>query len=779
MPLILCIPRRILRCIRSHSLAFAVGVMTVCVAGGAQPQTLRDALREFQAAGVRIIFSSRTVPPTLMASGAPTGATTEQKLRSLLSPHNLDLLPLSGGGWAVIAKTASAADSTAESPGIQPPAHLAEILVQSSREALIAPQQAGTIERDRAAVSAAPATDEDIIRSLQQIPGTVADGFSARTHVRGSRNDETLIRYDGIPLVGPFHFKDFQTLFGAIDPAAVDSVGYWTGAYPVDYGGAIGGVMDIVPRQVTHRITEIGLSSLNTSLVYGTTFAASQGSVLLSARKSNLAHVADTLKNEIGTPEFQDFLLRSTWLFGDGTNLTVGALALDDVISLSAVQPAQQARARYRDLYAWLKLAHQWGANIRNETILSIADLNSDRDVSVDRPQINIGNLAETKHSTLNTLRDELTIAPSNQLNARLGAEYSRAAKDYGIEDNAQYFAPFVTAIRPNHVKNQSMNLSAQYSTQTFYASSRWQPFAKSVLEFGARRDEQSFPHEDLSQWNSRASLWQRLDATTAVTLAWGQYSQPLSINGIPVADGVTNLRSVRRLTESSIGIEHAFAHGLTLRVDAYDKREKSPNLSFENIFSYLVLAPEIEVDRKAVQSSEGQMRGLEITLESDRSKPLSGFFTYVHSRALNMIGGAWIPRSWDQPDAVTTGLRWSHGAWQLSSVFSIHSGWPYTPLLASSTTWTDPNTANLQLAPRNSARWRNFRSLDLYAVWQHPLGHGTLEATVELRNALNADNPCCREYQVSTDMAGNSTLTQNTQEWLPLTPIIGIRWKR
>src|ERR1700752_3103694 len=71
--------------------------------------SLSDALHEIQRTGVRLIFSTQTVPPDLRVIAEPAGATAEERLHSLLDPHGLGLRQLPGGGWIIVEQRPAAA----------------------------------------------------------------------------------------------------------------------------------------------------------------------------------------------------------------------------------------------------------------------------------------------------------------------------------------------------------------------------------------------------------------------------------------------------------------------------------------------------------------------------------------------------------------------------------------------------------------------------------------------------------------------------------------------
>jgi hypothetical protein len=65
-----------------------------------------------------------------------------------------------------------------------------------------------------------------------------------------------------------------------------------------------------------------------------------------------------------------------------------------------------------------------------------------------------------------------------------------------------------------------------------------------------------------------------------------------------------------------------------------------------------------------------------------------------------------------------------------------------------------------------------------LRAAYQWPLGHGSLETALELRNALNEKNVCCSSIAVSTSEDGQSELDADPEYWMGITPILSLRWR-
>ena len=134
----------------------------------------------------------------------------------------------------------------ATSPAPAEPA-LSEVVVTASRYAWVRIQQPSLTRLSEAELHLAPNVGDDPLRTIARLPGAVGSDLSARLNVRGGAADETLVRFDGLRLVNPFHLKDFQSIFSAINPALVGAVDLYTGGFPVSFGDRMSGVIDIHP----------------------------------------------------------------------------------------------------------------------------------------------------------------------------------------------------------------------------------------------------------------------------------------------------------------------------------------------------------------------------------------------------------------------------------------------------------------------------------------------------------------------------------------------------
>src|SRR5688572_4183612 len=274
---------------------------------------------------------------------APPGTGTPlQQARQALAANGLELRALGANAFVVIRQRVAGAVPELPEPPME------EISVYASRYAieggLAEPHEVSPTDIERV-----PGSHDDSLRSLQSLPGVVSAG-SARPYIRGSLSEDVLVRYDGIPLLDPFHLKNFQSLISAIDPAGIERIEVFSGGFPVRFGTRSGGVIDVTaPRyesgheyRASASLISAGVSSIG---------KAERGPLeWLGAVRRSTPDMLDPVIEGFGRPEFSDSLGRLRWSTENGA-WTAGWLLLDDRLELGSPDDEEIALARYRDEY--------------------------------------------------------------------------------------------------------------------------------------------------------------------------------------------------------------------------------------------------------------------------------------------------------------------------------------------------------------------------------------------------------------------------------------------
>ncbi len=155
--------------------------------------------------------------------------------------------------------------------------------------------------------------EDDLFRSIQLLPGVKSSSdFSSALYIRGGSPDQTLILLDGTTVYNPTHFFGF---FSTFNTEAIKDVRLYKGAYPSQYGGRLGSVVDIYNRDgnrnETHGSLSLGLLASRVGVEGPVPGVA--GSYSLNARRSTLEPLLGVLREQLdedGIPEsfyFYDF----------------------------------------------------------------------------------------------------------------------------------------------------------------------------------------------------------------------------------------------------------------------------------------------------------------------------------------------------------------------------------------------------------------------------------------------------------------------------------------
>jgi hypothetical protein len=207
----------------------------------AEPTTVDSLLRALGPLGIDVIYSSDLVPADLEAPPPRAGRSPLERAMDALAANGLKLEPVAPQKYVVVRAPVAVPPAA---PGTEAP--LQEISVYASRYSIEGREVAAPRELSSSDIEVVPGSHDDSLRALKSLPG-LASNVSGRPYIRGSLEDDVLVRYDGITLLDPFHLKNYQSLISAIDPAAVERIEVFSGGFPVRYGTRSGGVIDITP----------------------------------------------------------------------------------------------------------------------------------------------------------------------------------------------------------------------------------------------------------------------------------------------------------------------------------------------------------------------------------------------------------------------------------------------------------------------------------------------------------------------------------------------------
>lgn len=752
--------------------AFAAGADTPAPYAGRQVVSV---LEEFRAGGLNIAYSTNVVSDDLYIEVEPEAGTQLEIIRQILEPHGL-IVRLDAGVLVIVPRgkpRPGRSDDNAIAIRVEEPA-IENVIVAASRYAISRDLATSKFSLDRRTIQSMPDVGEDPVRIAQRLPGVAASGASAKAHLRGGEENEIGIVLNGNWLFDPFHIRDYQSIFSAIDARAIEGVEIYTGGFSARYGDRMSGLvlMDSL-RLDKPRHNEIGLSVFNTSLL--TAGSSDDTSWMFSARRGNLDLVIDP---QYGRPSYFDVFGEFAWSPTPNSRLSVHALYADDTVRLvleSDPAEREQVMSNTRNAQVWLKLENDWSADLASSTVLSYVDYSNDRRGEASDPEKMIARVVDLRQSRQVGFQQDWIWSPSDRHRTQWGLRVVHSNADFDYAGQAEYFGLQAAYAGRPEALSRSVVASPEGGSYALYVADRWKLSERSLLEWGLRWDDQTYT--DLSsdsQLSPRISVLFRIAENSEFRLSAGRYHQSQAIESLQVEDGLTNYWPAQRADHLIAGFYHRMVGDRSLRLEAFVKDIKRVRPRFENLFDPLGIMPELQPDRIRLDPTSARARGLEISMDHN-SDTWNWWASYTWSKVTDDIAGRHQPRSWDQRHALQAGVGLDGEKWSFSAAASLHSGWPTTGLTLR-IIGTDSDGEPVFEAipgPRNAERLGSFAAVDARLSRSFDLERGSLLAFIEISNVFNRRNVCCIDWDID-----DGALESSDDYWMPLLPAIGILWE-
>jgi outer membrane receptor protein involved in Fe transport len=734
-------------------------------------QPLISVIEEFRLMGVDFAYSTNVVTSDLHVAFEPQPGTPLEIMQQILTP--LGLAVRSEAGTYIIVRndpvglaptTAPTQESRRVAPGIE------TVIVAASRYEISRDVTTSRYSLDQRSIQNMPDMGEDPLRSAQKLPGAAASGASARTHFRGGEENEVGIILNGQWLFDPFHIRDYQNIFSAIDARAIDGVEVYTGGFPARYGDRMSGLvlMDSLNTEKSSH-TEIGISVFNTSFL--TAGENKDRSWLFSARRGNLDLI---INPKFGKPSYFDVFGEYAFELSPGMQFSMNALYADDKVDLVLeTDPAERERvvSNTQNAQVWFRLDSEWSSTLASSTVLALVDFANRRTGEINDPEKMIAAVQDDRDISQVSLRQDWVWSPSSRHRAQWGINMTFSDADLSYAGTAEFFG--LQALYENQPPSADRRIVAnpEGGNYAMYVSDRWKLSDRAVVEWGLRWDDQTYTDFGSdSQLSPRFNLLYRTSENTELRLSAGRYHQSQPIQSLQVEDGIMNYWPAQRGDHLIAGLRYLTPNDTALRIETFLKDMRRVRPRFENLYNPLGVLPELQADRVRIEPTMARAYGIEVS--ADRSVGHWNWWaSYALSEATDRIDGRDVPRSWDQRHAFQGGFGWHSDVWDLSVAGSVHSGWPTTGLSL------DPDGAAVP-GMRNAERLSNFASLDFRLSRSFELRRGSLLVFIEVSNALNRQNVCCVDWDIEEDDAGNVTLESSLDYWMPLLPAIGVLWE-
>ncbi len=741
-----------------------------------------DVIDEYRDAGVPFAYSTNLVSADLLVRAEPEATDPVDIVREILQPHGLTIRSVAGVYLVIRNDEGPQSDDPgARSQSVQTARpELETIVISASRYEILSEPAASRFSIDQRTIQTMPDLGEDPMRVVQRLPGAAASGASAKTHFRGGEHDEIGIMLNGHDLFDPFHIRDYQSIFSAIDARAIEGVEVFTGGFPVRFGDRMSGLVLMESLEsVEPRHTEIGISVFNTSFL--TAGNEADRNWLVSARRGNLDLI---ISPEFGSPSYYDIFGEYSYDISPDATISFNALFADDrveVILESEPAEFEQVVSRTRNAQLWVELENRWSDELSSKLVVSGTRFENGRRGSLGDAEKLVAAVRDDRDVEQFGLRHDWSWNSSKNHLMQWGIEGSYSRANYDYANTAEYFGLPVMFEGQSEESSFAATAAPKGSRYSLYFSDRMRFSEKTVIEWGLRWDDQTYTEDTSdSQLSPRFNVMRTLGPNTELRLSWGRYHQSQGIHELQIEDGVTNFWPAQKADHLIVGMRHLFDDKYSLRVEVFQKKMHQLRPRFENLFDPLGLIPEVQPDRIRLDPTSARSRGLEVLL--DRADgPFTWWASYTLSEATDRINGIDEYRSWHQRHAFQGGLSWSGAKWDVALATSVHSGWPTTDLtLVDDGVDEDGEPQFIAVTgPRNVERLGTFASVDFRISRKWQLRRGSFMAFLEISNLFNRSNECCLDWDFEEDEdTGEDVFERGVDHWMPLLPAVGILWE-
>lgn len=597
-----------------------------------------------------------------------------------------------------------------------------------------------------------PLIDNDIYRAAHNLPGVVANDFSARFSLRGGDQDEIIVKLDGMELYDPYHLQDFGGAMSVIDMGLVQRADLMTGGFSAKYGDAMSGVFDITSKRPNQKgiSGDIGLDLLNTNIILEGT--ASKAAWLLSARRGYIDFLMDFIETEeVFRPSFYDVYSKTSYDISESDRISAHFLYAGDTNKVDQLDDANDVDSKYWNGMLWARWSH-----LRSEKTAWNFYLFSGR---AGREKYEGLDGIDKRWMQYAGLKGDATYALASSQTLKSGWRWQWSEADYNYylkEDQTE------TSVNTRH---GDWTLSG-YLQDDIQLSSR---LAGNV---GFRCIYQNYG--DYFTAMPRIALAAKMRSDLVVRGAWGLYNQPVSITDLPVEEGIAENQSPEKAIHYVLAAEYTPIPIIVMKTEAYYK-------TFDDLVGRIS-----DYGRKEqlfTSPESGSARGIEFLLSIQRMPFISPHLPslslgYALSRAEVDTEAGEIPRDSDRRHSLSLNADYALFAngW-LNVMWRYHTGDPYTEIWYEKGT-SDTGEENWQkkFGSINGERYPSYHSLDIRFTKKLIFRKWKLNLYIQVLNLYNRSNVHEYSFDKIVDSNGNITSYDKVAEhFLPILPAIGL----
>lgn len=642
-----------------------------------------------------------------------------------------------------------------------------EVVVTGAREQT--EQTIGVDQLPAASITELPSVLEpDVFRSLALLPGVAtASDYSSNLYIRGGGPAQTLVQLDRTTVYNPTHFFGFYSTF---NPNAIKDVQLYKGAYPAEYGGRLGSVVDIYNKDGNRRETSGGLSLgllASRSYLEGPFGSGASGdpagSYMIAVRRSTLEPLLAALDGVEGVPEsfyFYDVNAKVNYDAGPDDKLSLAVYGGRDQLNLD-LGGEGRADVQYGNRTVSLDWTHLFSDRVFSTVTLAGSRYESS-------PVFEFGGTRFTQANEVSdvSLKADLDYTPGGHHTVETGLDASLLTFE----------------LRNTFDENETFDQRLRGEKVALYLKDTYEPSETWTVRVGLRGTY--FSEGPFWRLSPRVSVKYALTPSVRLQAAYGRYHQFLTLETSQVLtafdtwlmadDGVPPSYG----DQFVLGADADLGGTWTLEVEGYAR-------TMRGLFEQNPFLP----DQAGVPYAErfhfgdGRAYGGEVLLRRPEGR-VNGFLSYTLGRTerrfpnvnLSETGTPqYYPPNFDRTHTLTLAANYHFAdGWRLSGTFEYATGQAYTrpshryqlvnrpfPFGAGS-----GGSGNVLVSPFNNARLPAYHRLDLgLARTGRFFGIADYELQLQAINAYGRRNIWFYQYEAESD----GTLSRNETPQIPV----------
>ncbi len=583
-----------------------------------------------------------------------------------------------------------------------------------------------------------PGAGEDVLRTLQSLPGVLApNDFSSQLVIRGSGPDQNLIIMDDVEIFNPYRLYGVISMF---NPDAVENVNLITGGFPARYGDRLSAVLDVTNKEGNDTKNLSG--SLNASIIdanlvlEGKNPFSLKGSWMFNSRRTYYDLIiepfvknAGLVDQNVNFPNFYDFQTKIAIGPYNGNKILInGIYSRDgvDIVSAKQRKTADSIGVSNVTLNNVGSVAWHFTPNTKflNKVVGSyytnngIADFNSE----VLDPSLNRENFKNILADTLapyllnfkfNTdftfekyaLDDYVTyLWGDNIFEAGAGVDFLKTIIDFQFDIDPELRAFFSSNPQFRAVLSNLKDIRNDKRYHAFMQNN-FSISKKFYFQPGVRFDYYDILRK--AYLAPRISMSYALDDLTTIRAVWGIYYQSPGYEKLrdenvlyDLSDVYTKNLKAEKATHYIIGIERWLNSEWSLKLEGYYKDfnnlivqkvvpgsiyKTSPipgkDLRYPDGWTQPVTVQGDSLTQIPVNNANGNAYGVELFLAKKNLSPddrLSGWISYSYSVADRNENNVTLPFRFDQRHTVNIVLDYQLNSWlNLGLRWQYGSGFP------------------------------------------------------------------------------------------------------